>query len=249
MEMEIIQLIATFLIGIFASFIGAMVGSAGLVTIPFLIFLGIPPHVAIATHKFGAIGLKIGALTKFGKADLIKKNYLLPFSLIGIVSAFLGAQILLRIDKELLSNIVVVLLLVILPVLFVKKDIGIVHQTTSKLKQRIGYLFYFLAMVFSAFFGGGSGTIVLYVFMYFFGFTIVQASATAMIPSLVLNFIVLVIFALNGIIDYAVGLTLFLGMLIGGRLGASTAINKGNTWVKSLFALVVIVLVIKIIMK
>ncbi len=102
-------------------------------------------------------------------------------------------------------------------------------------------------MVFSAFFGGGAATFVIYILMFFFGFTIIQSSATGMLPSLLLNIIALIIFAWNGIIDYPTGIALFIGMLLGGRLGALTAIKKGNAWVKALFALIVVVLVIKII--
>lgn len=245
--MDTSQLIATLLVGGFAGFIGAMVGSGGLITIPFLMFLGLPAHTAIATHKVGATGLKIGAITKFGKTDLIQWKYILPFCLISIVSAIVGANILLAIDKDLLSDIVVVLLLAVLPVLFLKKEIGVTLQTTSKLKQGTGYIFFFLAMVFSAFFGGGAATFVIYILMFFFGFTIIQSSATGMLPSLLLNIIALIIFAWNGIIDYPTGIALFIGMLLGGRLGALTAIKKGNAWVKALFALIVVVLVIKII--
>ncbi|MEM6633611.1 MAG: sulfite exporter TauE/SafE family protein [Bacteroidota bacterium] len=245
--MEITTLIAAFFVGIFASFIGAMVGSAGLITIPFLMFLGLPPHVAIATHKVGAVGLLMGAISKFWKTDLIqwKVTGLLVF--VSAVSALIGAQILVYIDKDLLSNIVVVLLLVVLPILFLKKEVGTVQKSVSSTQQGIGYFLYFLAQIFGAFFGGGAATFLIYILMTFFGFTILQANATSMLPSLVLNSIALVIFGTNGIIEFEMGIVLFLGMMLGGRLGALMAVKKGNSWVKIVFVGVVIVLVIKII--
>ena len=165
--MELSKLVLTFLIGVFASFVGAMVGSGGLITIPFLMFIGLPPQVAIATNKFGAVGLKLGAIAKFWKTDYIKWKYVLPFSVISILAALVGTQLLLRIDKDLLENIVVVLLLLVLPLLFVKKEMGVIAQDTGRFKQIAGYIFYFFVQVFSAFFGGGSATIVIYVLIYF----------------------------------------------------------------------------------
>jgi uncharacterized protein len=53
--MEAIRLSGTFLVGVLASFIGSMVGSGGLISIPFLILIGIPPHTAVATHRVGAV--------------------------------------------------------------------------------------------------------------------------------------------------------------------------------------------------
>lgn len=244
--MDIVKLIATFFVGVFGSFIGAMVGSGGLISIPLLIFLGLPPQVAIATHKFGSAGLKIGAATKFWKTNQIQWSYFVPFSILGFVAALAGAQILLTIGKDLLSHIVALLLLTVLPIIFLKKDAGIVHHTTSALKCAFGYLFYFLAQVFGAFFGGGAATIVFYVLMTFFGLTIVEASATTMLPSLIMTVAALVIFGLNGILNYESGVTIFFGMLVGGWLGAHTAVKKGNAWVKALLAVIVVISAIKL---
>lgn len=200
--MEIGNLIIILLVGVFASFIGAMVGSGGLISIPFLIFWGLPPHVAIATHKLGAVGLKLGAVAKFRKTNFIQRKYILPFTLISIIAALIGAQILLMIDKDLLSDIVIVLLLILLPMVFLNKNFGVSNRTTSFTARIIGYITYFLAQVFGAFFGGGVATIVIYLLITFFGFTIIETSATAMIPSLILNLVALVIFVLNGIVNF-----------------------------------------------
>lgn len=232
---------ATFLVGILASILGAMVGSGGLISIPFLIFVGLPPQIAIATHKFGSAGLKIGAVTKFWKTNHIQWRYFVPFSLLGFVAAFAGAQLLIMIDKELLSRIVAFLLIAVLPVIFLKKDMGIVHQDPSGLKRLIGYLFYFLAQVYGAFFGGGAATIVFYILMTFFGLTIVESSATTMLPSLIMTLVALVIFGWNGLLNFEFGITIFLGMLVGGWIGAHIAVKKGNAWVKVLFSIIVVI--------
>lgn len=246
--MELLNLLAAFLIGIFAGFIGALVGSGGLISIPFLIFLGLPSQVAIATHKFGSAGLKIGAVAKFWKTDHIQWAYFWPLSTLGFVAAFVGAQILIVIDRELLSQLVGILLLAVLPVLFVRKDTGLVHRSTSALKRVLGYLLYFLAQVFGAFFGGGAATMVFYILMTFFGLTVVEASATTMLPSLIMTLVALIIFGTHGLLDYRVGAVIFLGMLVGGWLGAHTAVKKGNKWVKTLFAIVVIISAVKLLL-
>ena len=85
--------------------------------------------------------------------------------------------------------------------------------------------------------------------MWFFGLTIIEAGATAMLPSMISNLMAVGIFAFNGIIDYQFGIALFLGMLTGGRLGAMFAVKKGNAWVKFIFVFIVLVLVIKLILN
>lgn len=247
--MDILKLSGIFLIGVVGSFIGAMVGSGGLISIPFLIFSGLSPQVAIATHKFGGVGLKLGATIKFWKSEQIKWSYFVPFSILGIMAAFIGAPLLLTIDKTLLSRLVGILSLVVLPVIFLNKGIGTEHHTTSRRSHSFGYLLYFVAQIFGAFFGGGGATIVFSIVMTFFGLTIIEASATTMLPSLVMNIATLVLFSIGGILQYEVGIAIFLGMLLGGWLGARMALMKGSAWVKRLFVIVVVLSAIKLIVR
>ncbi|MEA2003921.1 MAG: sulfite exporter TauE/SafE family protein [archaeon] len=101
-------------------------------------------------------------------------------------------------------------------------------------------------MIFGGFFGGGAGTLMFYILMYFFGFTIIQANATSIIPWFVMSITSLIIFIINGIVVYQVGISLFAGMLAGGYLGAHIAIRKGDRWVRIIFLAVVLASAVKI---
>jgi uncharacterized membrane protein YfcA len=94
--------------------------------------------------------------------------------------------------------------------------------------------------VLAGFFGGGSGTLIFYTLMMFFGITIIQVAATQILPFMVLTVSSLIVFALNGIIDYGIGIVLMAGTAVGGYLGAHIAIKSGERWVRRLFAAVVI---------
>lgn len=238
---EVVKLILVFGAGVFAAFIGAMVGSGGLISIPLLIFLGLPPNVAIATNKLGSLGLTAGAFIKYFKAREVQWNYVIPFALVGLVSAYIGANILVSLDNEVLSKAVGIILLVLLPLVIFGKKVGVHKRNTSKITKSFGFVVYFLVMIWGAFFGGGGGTLVFYTLITFFGFTMIQASATNKIPWFLLGVISLVVFALHGIIDYVYGVALLLGMFVGGYLGARTAIKKGNEWVKMLFVVIVVI--------
>lgn len=244
--MDIISLIGIFIIGVIAAFIGSMVGSGGLLSVPFLIFVGLPSQIAVATNQFGGLGLKIGAFHRFLKSGHIKWEYTTLLVLITIPSAYIGTQILLAIDETLLSRSIGVLLLVLLPLVLFKREVGVLHQVVTTTKKSIGYVLFFIVNIWAAFFGAGSATMHFYVMMKFFGFTIVESSATHKLPGLLLSLISLLVYGANGVLDYQAGIVLFVGMLIGGWLGAHTAIHKGNVWVKRLFAIVVTIAAIKL---
>ena len=143
----LIQIIFTFFIGVCSSFIGSMVGGGGLISIPFLMFLGLPPSVAIATNKFGSLGLSAGAFIKYFKEKKIQWNYILPLSLISIISAVIGANILISLNKEILSKAIGIIILVLLPLIVFNKKIGLKKINPSKIKKIIGFILYFFAMI------------------------------------------------------------------------------------------------------
>jgi len=235
-----------FLVGNMAGFLGAIIGGGGLVSIPFLMFLGLPPQIAIATNKLGSIGFSLGAISKFWKERKIVWKFVLCFSLLGTGGAYFGANLLLNIDQQSLSKIISLILLLFLPFIFIKKSFGIKRKNTSKIKRIIGYSLYFLAMVYGGFFGGGAGFLIIYIVVFFFGLKIIEANATDSIPWLIQSIVSLIIFALNGLINYRYGMVLFLGMLSGSYFGAHIAIRKGDAWVKIVFAGIIIFSAIKI---
>ena len=244
--MEFGRLAATFLVGILASSIGTMSGGAGLIGIPFLIFMGLPPQAAIATHKLGGVGLSLGGLWRFIRSDEIAWPYVIKFSILAFIGSFLGAQLLMQVEEHWLKRIIIIILIVLLPVVLFQRDLGIVSRIKSKGWLRTGYLFYGLVMIWAGFIGAGSGAMIFYILMFFFGFTINQSSATQKIPGLVATLTALTIFILHGLVNWHFGLVLFAGMVIGGYLGAHLALKMGNAWVKVVFVIMVLVLTLRL---
>ena len=238
--------ISVFIVGILASTFGTIVGGGTLLSIPFLMIVGLPPQVAIATERFGGIGQTITAFLKFFHSKKIAWEYIPILTLVSLAGSLIGANILVSIDPAILHNIVGITILVLLPLVFLKKSLGIERSQVSRNKIIIGSIVYFLVQIFAAFFGGGTGTLIAYALMYFFGLTIIEATATKTIPWFFLSISSLFIFAWKGIIDYQIGAILLIGMAIGGHLGAHIALKQGNVWVKRLFFFFVLISVVKL---
>lgn len=239
--------LAVFFIGVVSSMIGTMVGGGSLLSIPLLIFLGLPPHVAIATDRFAGLGAGVTALYKYAKAKKIVWKHVPILSLITLIGSLIGATILINVRADSLNSYVGLIILLLLPVLFLKPDAGVSAQSTSRSQTILGLTIYFAIQVLAGFFGGGTGTLIFYTLVFFFGLTIIQAVATQIIPFIILTISSSVLFALDGIIDYRLGVILMVAAAIGGYLGAGLAVEKGERWVRSLFALVVLLLGIKLI--
>ena len=236
------ELIITFLVGVFSSILSGMAGGGGgLISAPFFILLGLPPQVAVATTKFGALGLTLGSLAKFRKTEHIRKEYVIYLSVLSIIAAVIGSRLLLLSSNEAIEKLVGGMMLVALPFVFIK-NIGLVRLQPNPLKKGAGYALYFVILILQAAFGAGVGMTLMIVMMGFMGFTALEANATRRIPGFLLAGTALLIYMFSGVVYYGHGLAILVGMIVGGYIGTHIAIKQGNAFVKTIFAIVVAVL-------
>lgn len=243
-----IVLIGVFVVGLVAGFVGSAVGSGGLISIPMLVLFGIPPQVALATNKFGGLGMGFGALYEYIKEKKVEWKYVASLLSVGVVASLIGAKILVDSDPDYMKTLIVILMLLLVPTIFLERDMGIKHKKVSHGRRVAGHVVYFLLAIIGSFFGS-VGSLMIATVVYFFGLPMINATATDLTVFTLFSIISVVIFMISGLVDYSVGLTLFGGMMAGGYLGARTAIFKGNRWVKIFFAVIVIVSTIALLLK
>ncbi|MBS3168966.1 TSUP family transporter, partial [Candidatus Woesearchaeota archaeon] len=109
---EIILLLLVSLIGLVTGFFDSIIGAGGLISVPSLVFLGLPPQIAIATDRLGTIGQTFTALIKFWKAKKIVWRYVPILAVISLAGSLIGANILLNVDQKILESVVGVLILI-----------------------------------------------------------------------------------------------------------------------------------------
>lgn len=231
-----------FAIGFIASFINSIAGGGGgILSIPFLILLGLPPQVAVATNRFGALGMGASTIYQFFRNRKIIFRYIVPLAVISVAGGLIGANILVRIDEEFLGQSVGVLILLVLPVIFLKKEIGTEQKKVSIRSKIAAYLSYFFLSVYDSFFGAGSGLVAIFILASMLGMTYLEANGTDKVAWILNALISVVIFASYNLINYKFGLVLLSGMFVGGYIGASTAIKKGDGFVRIFLTIAIII--------
>lgn len=240
-----LDLIVVLIIGMFGGYLDAVVGAGGLFIVPSLTFLGLPLPMAIATDRLGTVGFATGSLFRFRKSKKILWKYVPIFILLSLIGSYFGANLLISIDEYLLQKIIGLLFLLVLPLLYLKPQIGIKHKKRSQTKKFFGYINYFFIAIYNGAIGIGIWPIAAINYMYLLGFTIIEAMATAIIPWFVLCAVSLIVFASKGLINYQYGIVLLLGMTIGGYLGTHTILAKGEEWVKKILSGFIIIAALK----
>ena len=112
--MDIHKLAIIFVVALLAGAFGSLIGGSSIVTIPTLIFLGLPPHVAIGTDRFGIIGVGVAGWFEFHRKRLINYRIGLVLAIPILFGTFIGSNLVLQIREDVLKTVIVITNIIIM---------------------------------------------------------------------------------------------------------------------------------------
>jgi len=236
-------------LGFLAAVIDAIAGGGGLISLPALLLVGVPPHLALGTNKFAASMASLNSSITFarsGKVHFSLVKWQIPFTLIG---AFLGAWAVLGVSSAFLSKAVLVLILLVGIYTLLHKNLGMVNnfQGLNFFSILAGCFFALALGFYDGFFGPGTGSFLIFSFIALYGFDFVCASANSKVLNFTSNFAALLLFAWNGKIVLALGIPMALFMVLGSYVGTRLAMNRGAVLIKPIFITMSLLVAVKLI--
>jgi uncharacterized protein len=238
-----------FLTGFAAGTIDAIAGGGGLITVPVLLGLGIPPHIALGTNKLQSVFGTAMATYSYHKQGWLNTQGLLRGLIYSFIGAVIGAIASQFTEGDILKKVIpVILLLVLLYTIFTPK-LGMVDNNAKMNKNLFYAIFGSLLGFYDGFLGPGTGSFWVFVLVYFLGQNLVKATAYTKAFNLNTNITALICFALGNNIDYKIGLCMAAGQIIGGKWGAHLAIKKGVRLIRPIFITVVTLTIATLIYK
>lgn len=246
--MEIFDYLFICIAGFAAAAVDSIAGGGGLISLPAIMAVGVPPHFALGTNKFASTCASFTSTLTFAKSQKIYMpliKYLIPCTLIG---AAIGVNIALQIDKSVLEVMILVLVFAVAIYTIVKKDFGSEDRFKGLTKLNIFYgcIFAFALGFYDGFFGPGTGSFLIFLFISIFGFDFTISAGNAKILNFVSNITSLVLFAMSGNIKYMVGIPMALFMILGARVGTKIAIKNGAKVIKPIFVTIALGLTAKL---
>jgi uncharacterized membrane protein YfcA len=236
------------LAGFIAAAVDSIAGGGGLISLPAVMAVGVPTHASLGTNKFASTCASFTSTLTFAKSKKIYMpliKYLIPCTLVG---AALGVNTALRIDQTVLQVMVLVLIFAVAIYTIIKKDFGSEDRFKELTRLNIFYgcLFAFALGFYDGFFGPGTGSFLIFLFISVFGFDFTISAGNGKILNFVSNITSLVLFAINGKIMYFVGIPMAISMIFGARIGTRIAIKNGAKVIKPIFVTIALVLTAKL---
>ncbi len=237
-----------FLVAVFAGFVDSIAGGGGLIVIPAMLILGVPPLEALGTNKlqaqFGSASATI-AYARRGHVDL-KKQF--PMAFMAFVGGIFGAIIAAYVPPDILRAIMPFLLIAIALYFAFKPNLSDIDS-----HQRITPFVFGLTVVplvgfYDGIFGPGAGSFYMLAFVGLAGFGMLKATAHTKLLNFGSNFGSFLVFTLNGAILWKLGLVMGLGQFLGAQIGSRLAMSNGAKIIRPLLVISCIAMATKLLM-
>lgn len=237
------------LAALFAGLVDAVVGGGGLIQLPAL-FSVLPqtvPASLFGTNKFSAIWGTLFAARTYARKISVEWGTAIPASGAALLFSFAGAWLVTAFPPDLIRKTLPFLLLAVAIYVAIRKDFGASHvprfsgarETRMAVVTGAGIGFY------DGFFGPGTGSFLLFLFVRFFGFDFLGASAVAKIVNVACNFAALIWFGYAGHVLWQLGSLMAICNICGAMIGTRVALKEGSVFIRKAFLVVVGALILK----
>jgi uncharacterized protein len=238
------------LAGLLAGWVDAVVGGGGLIQLPALV-VGLPgaaPVQILATNKLGSVmGTSASSITYYRRVGPDPRTFG-PLMLLAFAGSFGGALVASRIPKEAFDPIVLVVLVVVGAYVLLKPSLGDI--TSLRFAGHRHLLAAMLAGAVIGFYDGalgpGTGSFFVFTLVGLLGYNFLEASAKARMANWATNVAALCVFVPQGAVLWKIGLVMGACNLLGGYIGARTAVAQGRRFVRVVFVVVVAAFIVKI---
>ncbi|MDI3502613.1 MAG: uncharacterized protein PWR13_830 [Archaeoglobi archaeon] len=245
MELWIYLLIL--LVGIFTGFVNTLAGSGSLLTLPLLIFLGLPANVANGTNRISILLQSLVSARGFHSRGLLRTRESSILALSSSLGAILGAQIAVELNEELMQKSIGIVMLLMLSVMLTNPRRWVEGKIEKKKSRMAELIIFFLIGIYGGFIQAGVGIFLLSALILYSGFDIIRANASKVLIVLIYTVPALLVFILNNQVVWDIGILLALGSMIGAELGVrfSSRENAG-VWIHRVLVAVVLFSALKL---
>lgn len=242
------NLIILFAAGLIAGFMNVIAGGGSLITIPALIFMGLPPTVANGTNRIAILLQNATSIARFKQKGFWDPKLGLTIALPAMLGSLVGSRIAVDIPEQYFRIILSIVMLLVLVLMIVrpnvKKDEGERPLTRGR---RIALMAAFFGVgIYGGFIQAGVGFIIMTTLSLMTGMSLVKINSLKVFLVGFYTVAALAVFVMNGKVALVAGLVLAAGNSIGAWLSTTFSVKKGDKWIRPLFVVAVVIMTIKV---
>ena len=251
-------------VGIIAGILNVLAGGGSLIVMPTMVFLGIPGAVANGTIRVAILGQNVTAIAGFRNKGFSDFRLSLSLALCALPGTFLGAFLGAKLNNVWFNRVLAIVMLGVLVSMILgkrkkKPTQAALEKTTTEenhsdletpVAQNPNSLTGHLLMVLAGFYGGfiqaGVGFILIAIMNGVMHMDLLRTNMHKVFIVAIYTVAAIGIFAWQGKIDWITGLTLMIGMSIGGWIGSNLAVKKGEPFIRAVLYTAIVCMSIKL---
>ncbi len=242
-------LFALILAAFVAGAIDAVVGGGGLIQIPalFTVYPGQSAATLFGTNKCASVVGTISASWRYASQVQMPWRTILPAALAAFVLSYLGAAAVAWLPKNAIRPMILLLLILVAVYTLKRKNFGLEHRPAHMGNRELVYALLLGGVIgfYDGFFGPGTGSFLIFLFVRFFGFDFLHASASAKVVNVATNLAALAYFVPNGYVLPVLALFMALANVSGSLAGSWLAIKHGSGFIRQVFLIIAGALIVK----
>ncbi len=237
-------------VGLIAGTLNVIAGGGSMLTLPVMIFLGLPPTMANGTNRVAILVQNVGAVWGFHRHRIIDWSWLGKAAIPALLGVALGTWAAVEVGdaafRRILAGAIVAIALWTIWDPLRSRPVGDRIREPAGPAGRVALFCAFVAIgAYGGFIQAGVGFLILAVTT-LTGLDLVRGNALKVLLVLTFTTVALAIFAWSGKVVWVVGGVLAAGNLIGGQIGVHLTVLKGHTWIKKVITVTVILFAIRL---
>lgn len=246
METETLVFLAV--AGFVAAFIDSQVGGGGIISLPALLAVGLPPHLALGTNKFAATAASFSASINYGRSGAVPWGDALRWMPLAFAGSLAGVWAVLHVEGRHLLAIVLVIMAAMTAYTLLRPTFGKVDRLRPPTRGEMAAMaLAALAIgVYDGFLGPGTGSFLIFAIVALLGYGFRKAAGLGRVLNFASNIAALAYFLAMDLVLWEAGIPMAAATLAGGWAGSHVGMKHGDRWLKPLFVAVTLGLMVRV---
>ncbi|HLP40923.1 MAG TPA: sulfite exporter TauE/SafE family protein [Fibrobacteria bacterium] len=221
-----------FAAGVVVSVINSVSGGGSILSLPLLIFLGLPSAAANGTNRIGALAGSLGSLAAFRRLGHFHPRLAWQVGWPASLGSLVGSLLAVRLPDRIFNPVLAAVILFVAVMSFRKRPAaGQAREPASVRSGAVAFLIYAGIGFYGGFIQAGSGLLMIYAFGRLGNLDIFQINSLKMFNTFLFISVSILVFAAAGRIHWGMAVALAAGNVVGGWMGSHLQVRRGEAWV------------------
>jgi len=230
--MDFSEIFLLLIVGLISGMVNTVSGGGSLLTLPILIFIGLPPNVANGTNRVQLVLQNLFAVYGFKSKGISNFKFSSWLSFSAIIGSIIGVQIAVDIPEEIFKKTLSVIMIFVLFSLFLKKN-NFKEFSNQNIKNKLlSIILFFFVGIYGGFIHAGVGFIILTILSNINNIKLSNGNSIKVFVAFAFSISSLLFFFLEDKINWVYGINLGFGSALGGWLASRWSVNKSDFTIK-----------------